>query len=152
MGARAQGCNEERRRHSCANQERNAPGSIHPSLFTISRCGNRCERRGSDSTESLRVATSKRQGERMYPNLKLQLWKCGVRQNRLAKMLAVDESVLSRIVNGFREPSVELQNSIASLLQCDVAWLFLRTTEIKTERTENENQSTSSNLVAKSAS
>jgi transcriptional regulator with XRE-family HTH domain len=60
----------------------------------------------------------------MYPNLKLQLWKCGIRQNRLAKMLEMDETALSRIVNGFREPSVELQNSIAALLQANAAWLF----------------------------
>jgi transcriptional regulator with XRE-family HTH domain len=60
----------------------------------------------------------------MYPNLKLQLWKCGIRQNRLAKMLEMDETALSRIVNGFREPSVELQNSIAALLQANPAWLF----------------------------
>jgi transcriptional regulator with XRE-family HTH domain len=60
----------------------------------------------------------------MYPNLKLQLWKCGIRQNRLAKMLEMDETALSRIVNGFREPSAELQNSIAALLQANAAWLF----------------------------
>ena len=60
----------------------------------------------------------------MYPNLKLQLWKSGLRQNRLAKMLNMDEATLSRIVNGFREPTVELQNNIAALLQCDSAWLF----------------------------
>jgi len=62
----------------------------------------------------------------MYPNLKLQLWTLGLRQNRLAKMLNVDETLLSKIVNGFREPSTELQNSIASLLKRDVDWLFKR--------------------------
>jgi transcriptional regulator with XRE-family HTH domain len=60
----------------------------------------------------------------MYPNLKLQLWKAGVRQNRLAKMLQMDESTVSRIVNGFRVPSPEVQSSIASLLRCDLVWLF----------------------------
>jgi transcriptional regulator with XRE-family HTH domain len=60
----------------------------------------------------------------MYPNLKLQLWKSGVRQNRLAKMLDMDESTLSRIVNGFRDPSLKLQRSIADLLHCDRVWLF----------------------------
>ena len=65
----------------------------------------------------------------MYPNLKLQLWKCGMRQNRLAKILDMDETALSRIVNGFRDPSVELQNGIAAVLQCSAAWLFQRPVE-----------------------
>jgi transcriptional regulator with XRE-family HTH domain len=60
----------------------------------------------------------------MYPNLKLQLWKCGLRQNRLAKMLGMDETALSRIVNGFRDPSLEVRNNIATLLGCDAEWLF----------------------------
>lgn len=62
----------------------------------------------------------------MYPNLKLQLWKSGIRQNRLAKMLGVDQTILSKIVNGFREPSPELRSRIAVLLQSDVDWLFER--------------------------
>ena len=49
----------------------------------------------------------------MYPNLKLQLWKSGLRQNRLAKMLGMDETALSRIVNGFRDPSMEVWINIA---------------------------------------
>jgi len=60
----------------------------------------------------------------MYPNLKLQLWKCGLRQNRLAKILGIDETALSRIVNGFRDPSLEVRNAIATLLECEVEWLF----------------------------
>jgi transcriptional regulator with XRE-family HTH domain len=60
----------------------------------------------------------------MYPNLKLQLWRSGVRQNRLAQMLGMDESMLSRIVNGFREPSQQVKEKIAELLQSDEAWLF----------------------------
>ncbi len=60
----------------------------------------------------------------MYPNLKLQLWKSGLRQNRLAKMLGMDETALSRIVNGFRDPSLEVRNNIATLLGCDAEWLF----------------------------
>ena len=62
----------------------------------------------------------------MYPNLKLQMWKCGMRQNRLAKLLEIDETVLSRMVNGFREPSAELQRRIALALGSDAAWLFER--------------------------
>jgi len=60
----------------------------------------------------------------MYPNLKLQLWKSGIRQNRLAQMLGVDETMLSKIVNGFREPSRELRGRIAVLLESQEEWLF----------------------------
>ena len=60
----------------------------------------------------------------MYPNLKLQLWRTGMRQNRLAKTLGLDESLLSRIVNGFREPSPRLRKQIAALLDSDEQWLF----------------------------
>lgn len=60
----------------------------------------------------------------MYPNLKLQMWRSGIRQNRLAKMLGVHESVLSKIVNGFRKPSPEMRTQIAAALRQDEAWLF----------------------------
>jgi transcriptional regulator with XRE-family HTH domain len=60
----------------------------------------------------------------MYPNLKLELWRTGIRQNRLAKMLGIDEAALSRIVNGFRTPDDEIRAKIASLLRCDQRWLF----------------------------
>ena len=60
----------------------------------------------------------------MYPNLKLYLWQSRFRQNRLAKMLDMDEATLSRIVNGYREPSDELRRNIAEILNCDVHWLF----------------------------
>ncbi|MBZ5590587.1 MAG: helix-turn-helix domain-containing protein [Acidobacteriia bacterium] len=62
----------------------------------------------------------------MYLNLKLQLLKTGMRQNRLAQLLAVNESVLSKIVNGFREPSQDMRKRIATLLQSDEEWLFER--------------------------
>ena len=65
----------------------------------------------------------------MYPNLKLQLWKSGVRQNRLAQMLLIDETMLSKIINGFRHPSRDLQERIAQVLQCDPDWLFEPTNE-----------------------
>ena len=57
----------------------------------------------------------------MYPNLKLQLWKTGMRQNRLAKSLGMDETMLSKIVNGD-----ETRNKIAVLLGSDATWLFER--------------------------
>jgi transcriptional regulator with XRE-family HTH domain len=60
----------------------------------------------------------------MYPNLRLQLWRKKIRQNQLAKLLEIDESMLSRILNGFRQPAPEIRSRIASLLQVDEHWLF----------------------------
>lgn len=60
----------------------------------------------------------------MYPNLKLQLWKSGIRQNRLAQLLGIDETMLSRIVNGYRAPSPNLRLAIANVLRCEESWLF----------------------------
>lgn len=60
----------------------------------------------------------------MYPNLKQQIWKSGIHQNRLGKMLGMDETMLNRIVNGYRNPNAKLRQNIAQLLCCDPAWLF----------------------------
>jgi transcriptional regulator with XRE-family HTH domain len=60
----------------------------------------------------------------MYPNLRLQLWKRRIRQNQLAKMLEIDETILSRIMNGFRQPGPEMRKQIALLLESDEVWLF----------------------------
>ena len=60
----------------------------------------------------------------MYPNLKLQLWRAGIRQNWLAQRLGMDETVLSRIVNGFRQPTQEIRAKIAELLNSEEEWLF----------------------------
>jgi transcriptional regulator with XRE-family HTH domain len=62
----------------------------------------------------------------MYPNLKLQLWRSGIRQNRLAQSLGIDETMLSKIVNGFRQPSPQMREKIALLLKSDEQWLFAR--------------------------
>lgn len=62
----------------------------------------------------------------MYANLKLQLWKSGIRQNRLAQMLGMDETMLGRIVNGYREPTPDVRRAIANVLETDEAWLFTR--------------------------
>jgi transcriptional regulator with XRE-family HTH domain len=60
----------------------------------------------------------------MYPNLRIQLWKAGIRQNRLAKMIEMDETLLSRIVNGYRKPTPEFRKKISAILQTDEHWLF----------------------------
>jgi transcriptional regulator with XRE-family HTH domain len=63
----------------------------------------------------------------MYPNLKLALWRKGIRQNRFARMLGIDESLLSKMVNGFREPDSHTRTKIAELLESNEQWLFERT-------------------------
>jgi transcriptional regulator with XRE-family HTH domain len=63
----------------------------------------------------------------MYPNLKLQLWRLGIRQNRLAQMLGMHESLLSKMINGYREPGPEIRAKIAALLNSDELWLFEQT-------------------------
>jgi len=62
----------------------------------------------------------------MFLNLKMRLWACGIRQNRLAQMLNVDETLVSKVINGYREPNVELRQRIAELLGADEQWLFER--------------------------
>jgi transcriptional regulator with XRE-family HTH domain len=60
----------------------------------------------------------------MYPNLKLQIWRLGLRQNSLARSVGIDESLLSKIINGFRAPDAVTRARIASALHSDEAWLF----------------------------
>jgi transcriptional regulator with XRE-family HTH domain len=62
----------------------------------------------------------------MFPNLKMRLWTAGIRQNRLAQMLNVDETIVSKVINGFREPSEDMRHRIAELLEADEQWLFER--------------------------
>jgi transcriptional regulator with XRE-family HTH domain len=62
----------------------------------------------------------------IYPNLKLTIYKTGIRQNRLAKMVGIHEAYLSRIVNGSREPGDALRQAIADALHSQVDWLFER--------------------------
>jgi transcriptional regulator with XRE-family HTH domain len=62
----------------------------------------------------------------MYLNLKVAIWQTGLRQNRLAQTLNMDEALLSRIINGFREPTSEQRSRIAHVLQKDEQWLFAR--------------------------
>ena len=65
-------------------------------------------------------------GREIYPNLKLRIYTSGIRQNRLAKMLGIDEAHLSRIINGFRQPSGDIREQLAAILQSDPEWLFYR--------------------------
>ncbi len=60
----------------------------------------------------------------MYPNLKLQLFRSAVRQNFLARELGMDESILSKIIHGYREPSVEQRQKLSGYLGVEESWLF----------------------------
>lgn len=54
----------------------------------------------------------------------MEIWLSGMRQNRLARELKVDETVLSKVINGYREPSPELRASLAQFFNKDEGWLF----------------------------
>ena len=60
----------------------------------------------------------------MYANLKWQIWRNGIRQHQLAKAVGVDPTLLSKIINGLREPTPEVRKKIATLLNRDEDWLF----------------------------
>jgi len=60
----------------------------------------------------------------MYPNLKLQLWRSGMRQNRLAQLVGIHDTLLSKILNGFRVPDPQVRMRIAAVLQRNEQWLF----------------------------
>jgi transcriptional regulator with XRE-family HTH domain len=60
----------------------------------------------------------------MYPNLKLQLFRSAVRQNFLARELGIDESILSKIIHGYREPSPEQRQKLSGYLGAEESWLF----------------------------
>ena len=60
----------------------------------------------------------------VYLNLKMQIWRSGMRQNRLAQMLGMDEALLSKIVNGYRSPSPQVRSKLAQALKRDEKWLF----------------------------
>ena len=64
----------------------------------------------------------------IYPNLKLRVYTTGMRQNRLAKLVGIDEAYLSRIINGVRVPGKHMQQQIAEVLGCDAEWLFQQAT------------------------
>jgi transcriptional regulator with XRE-family HTH domain len=63
----------------------------------------------------------------IYPNLKLRVYTTGMRQNRLARLVGIDEAYLSRIINGVRVPGKQMQEQIAQVLGCDPNWLFEQT-------------------------
>jgi transcriptional regulator with XRE-family HTH domain len=60
----------------------------------------------------------------MYPNLKMQVWSSRIRQYRLAQLVGIHESLLSKILNGSRHPSSVTRAKIAEALGTDEDWLF----------------------------
>lgn len=62
----------------------------------------------------------------MYPNLKLEIFRRGIHQNRLARTLGINEAILSKIIHGYREPSESQRKLIADYFQMDESWLFER--------------------------
>lgn len=54
----------------------------------------------------------------------MEIWLSGIRQNRLARELHVDETVLSKVINGYREPSTELRALLAQYFNKSEHWLF----------------------------
>lgn len=60
----------------------------------------------------------------MYPNLKLEIFKRGLHQNHLARVLKINEAILSKIIRGYREPSATQRKLIAGYLDVSEDWLF----------------------------
>lgn len=60
----------------------------------------------------------------MYLNIKLQVFRLGFHQIDIAKALGMNESVLSKIIHGYREPSKAQRVQLARYLNADESWLF----------------------------
>jgi transcriptional regulator with XRE-family HTH domain len=60
----------------------------------------------------------------MFPNLKVQIFRQCSHQNKLAKAVGIDETLLSKIIHGYRTPTSDQKRVIASYLEADEDWLF----------------------------
>jgi transcriptional regulator with XRE-family HTH domain len=60
----------------------------------------------------------------VYPNLKLAIFRKGLQQNLVSRILGINEANLSKIIHGYREPSEALRKSLANYLEADESWLF----------------------------
>lgn len=74
----------------------------------------------------------------MFPNLKLQIFRRGSHQNQLAKAVGIDETVLSKIIRGYRNPTANQRKLLATHLEADEAWLFERF-EADSQRSDSGN-------------
>jgi transcriptional regulator with XRE-family HTH domain len=60
----------------------------------------------------------------MLANLKLQIFRRGSHQNQLAEAVGIDETVLSKIIHGFRLATPLQRRALATYLEADEEWLF----------------------------
>jgi transcriptional regulator with XRE-family HTH domain len=60
----------------------------------------------------------------MLANLKLQIFRRGNRQYQLAQAVGIDETVLSKIIHGYRNPTLEQRRLLSAYLEADEEWLF----------------------------
>jgi len=60
----------------------------------------------------------------MYPNLKLAIFKKGIHQNELARVLGLNEALLSKIIRGYRKPSDAQRRLLSTYLGAEETWLF----------------------------
>jgi transcriptional regulator with XRE-family HTH domain len=60
----------------------------------------------------------------MYPNLKLEIFKRGLHQNQLARSVGMDDTLMSKIIHGYREPTARQRRSLAGFLEVEESWLF----------------------------
>ena len=60
----------------------------------------------------------------MYPNLKLAIFKRGLRQNHLAREVGIHEVALSKIIHGVREASPAQRSRLCAYLNAEESWLF----------------------------
>jgi transcriptional regulator with XRE-family HTH domain len=60
----------------------------------------------------------------MFPNLKLQIFRRCSYQNQLARAVGMDETVLSKIIHGYRNPTADQRKLLAAYLEADETWLF----------------------------
>ncbi|MBZ5531498.1 MAG: helix-turn-helix transcriptional regulator [Acidobacteriia bacterium] len=56
--------------------------------------------------------------------MKMEIWLSGIRQNRLARELNLDETVLSKVINGYRQPSEKMRALLAQYFNKNERWLF----------------------------
>ncbi len=85
----------------------------------------------------------------MYPNLKMEIWLSGIRQNRLARELSLDETVLSKVINGYRQPSPRLRALLAQYFDKNEAWLFQVESTPATRKPDKTNAAGNSHIADK---
>jgi transcriptional regulator with XRE-family HTH domain len=85
----------------------------------------------------------------MYPNLKLQIFRLRVHQNQLAKVLGMNETVLSKVICGYREPSESQRKTLANYLGVDENWLFEKYEGVPADRAVNPVESRPSGTESK---